>query len=159
MKTLVVFYSRTGFTKKAALQIAKSLKADSEEIFDINERRGMFGYLKSGKESISKIIPEIKETKKDASNYDLVIIGTPIWAWNVSSPIRAYIEKNKYKFKKIAFFCTQGGSGSKNAFAEMKSLCKKDPVAVLTLKTSDVQNDDFATDVRFFCERIKKNLK
>ena len=54
MKTLVVFYSRTGTTKKVGENIAKILKCDSEEIFDTKDRMGVVGYMQAGKDAMFK---------------------------------------------------------------------------------------------------------
>jgi menaquinone-dependent protoporphyrinogen IX oxidase len=48
----------------------------------------------------------IKPTMYNPSDYDLVIIGPPIWTSRVSTPVRTYIEENKAKFKRAAYFCT-----------------------------------------------------
>jgi len=152
MKPLVVFYSRTGTTKKVAESLKKFLKCDSEEILDVKSRKGLIGYLISGKEASMKKLARIKETKKNPSSYDIVLIGTPVWAWNVSSPVRTYISKNK--FKKVAFFCTMGGSGDKNAFSEMKKLCGKKPVSVLALKTKEVAMGNFSERIGKFAKEI-----
>jgi len=47
MKTLVVYYSRTGKTKFVAEKIAVELKADVEEVVDLKSRSGRFGFLKA----------------------------------------------------------------------------------------------------------------
>ena len=78
MKKLVVFYSRSGNTQKVALEIARSLRADVDEIIDLKDRtRKIIGWLIAGKDASQKKLTEIK-FKKDPKNYDLVIIGTPI---------------------------------------------------------------------------------
>ncbi len=136
MKILVVYYSRTNVTRKVAVNLTKELKADIEQIKDVKDRGGLMGYLRSGKEAMMKTPAEIKEIKKDPSNYDLVIIGTPIWGYTMASPIRTYLTANK--FKQVAFFCTQGGSGAKRAFGHMAELIGKEPKATLTLLTKDV---------------------
>jgi len=130
MKTLIVFYSKTGFTKKVALFLAKSLKADVDEIKDIKSRKGLIRYLISGKEAIKKIIPRIKSPKKNPAKYGVVVFGTPLWG-NVYSPMSAYLSQKK-NFKSIAFFCTQKGGRADNALKEMQNLAGK-PTAVLVL--------------------------
>ncbi len=117
-KILVVYYSRTGNTKKVALNLAKKINADCEEIIDLKERnRIIIGWLVSGKDATMKKMTEI-EFKKDPSKYDLVIIGTPVWSWTVTPAIRTYLSENK--FKKVAFFCTNGGQFGKT----FESLCR-----------------------------------
>jgi len=48
MKILVVFYSRSGRTKKIAEAISDILKCDKEEIFDLKNRKGIPGFLSAG---------------------------------------------------------------------------------------------------------------
>jgi flavodoxin len=144
MKILVVFYSRTGVTKKAAGAITDSLRCDSEEIFDTKSRDGIFGWLKSGRDAMKKIPTLLKETQKDPSAYDIVVIGTPVWAGNISAPVRTYLANNKGKFAKVAFFCTMGNSGGANTLAEMAEACGKSPVSTLELRACDVKKSAFS---------------
>ena len=156
MKALIVFYSRTGMTRKAADTLSKILKADVEEIFDKQNRKGLFGYLRSGREAALRIPAWIDKPKTDASLYDTIIIGTPVWAGNMSSPIRAYIEENLAKFRKVAFFCTMGGSRSDNCFYSMQELCGKKPVAFVALKKREVKKDYYQHKLEGFAEEIVK---
>jgi flavodoxin len=43
MKTLVVYYSRTGTTRKVAEAIAGILRCDIEEVVDTKKRSGILG--------------------------------------------------------------------------------------------------------------------
>ncbi len=155
MKTLVAFYSRTGTTKKVADSISKLLKCDCEQILDAKSRAGPVGYLKSGREATLKKLALIKKTKKDPKKYDLVIVGTPVWAFNISSPIRTYISGNRDFFKKVAFFCSMGGSGDKNTFNEMEKLCGKKPLKTMALKTREVLDKKHISSVKEFVKGMK----
>jgi flavodoxin len=151
MKTLVVYYSRTGTTKKVGQEIAKQLKADSEEILDVKSRLGPIGWLRSGREGKGKKLAEIKPIKKDPSKYDLVLIGTPNWAANMSSPVRTYL--SKHKFKKTAYFLTGGGNPG-IAFEDMEALAGK-PIATLVVLSKEVAQNAYSGKVKEFTASLK----
>jgi flavodoxin len=131
MKTLVVYYSRTGHTRDLAQKISEYLKCDREEIEDTRNRKGLLGYLFSGRDATFKRLTQIRKIEKDPLRYDLVVIGTPIWAWNVSAPVRTFLTQYKNKLKKVAFFCTHESPGVSRVFAEMERLCGQKPLASL----------------------------
>ena len=158
MKILVVFYSRSGKTKKAAEAISEILKCDKEEIFDTKSRKGIPGFLSAGTDANLRRLTAIKEIKYDPSLYDLVIIGTPIWSSNISTPIRTYLFLFKEEFKKVAFFCTRLGSDSKKVFADMKNLSQKAPLVVLELTTREVARDQYIQKVKEFIENLKEEI-
>ena len=147
-KILVVYYSRTGNTRKVGKMISKILKADSEEIIDKKNRSGILGWIFGGRDAMMKKGTEI-EYKKDPSKYNLVVIGTPIWVATVTPAIRTYLESNK--IKKVAFFCTYGGSSGKS-FDEMKKLSKK-PLATLGIKAKELELHD--AEIKVFCKNLK----
>lgn len=151
-KILVAFYSRTGTTKKAAEQIAKLLRADIEEIIDTRNRKGIWGWLTAGRDAARKRLTELKKIKKNPANYELVVVGTPIWSFTVSAPTRTYLTQNK--FKRLAFFCTMGGSGAERAFSEMEAVSKK-PVAVLALRQRDVDSGSAVQKIRDFAKLLR----
>jgi len=155
-KILIVYYSRTGVTKKVADTIREKLNADIEEMISIKDRSGIMGYIFCGKEATQKTLAEIKPITKNLSDYDLVVIGTPVWAWNISSPIRTFLENNKGKFKKLAAFCTMGGSGDEKSFAEMEKICNIKLGAKLSLKEKEVQSDYFKEKVESYCRALPK---
>ena len=71
MKALVIYYSRTGRTKKVAETILNNLSCDIEEIVDIKKRTGPLGFFHSGRQVIKKKLSVIKNTEKEPSEYDL----------------------------------------------------------------------------------------
>jgi flavodoxin len=160
MKTLVTYYSRTGNTKKVAEEMAKLLNADIDHIVDKTDRKGAKGWLLSGRDATKKHKTEIKY-EKDPKSYDLVVIGTPIWAFTVTPAIRTYLHDNAKKLKKVAFFTTSGGMGIENTFEEMAKLSKK-PIATLGLKLKTwsarlhLEKDSTETKIKEFCKAITK---
>lgn len=156
MKILVAFYSRTGATKTVASAIAQRFGADLEEIVDLKNRRGAWEYLKAGRDAMKQIPAEIGEAGHDPSAYDLVAIGTPVWAGNMACAVRTYIEKNRSKFKKIALFCTMGVSGDRKTFCEMESLSGKDAAARLTVLTREAGKPAAEGKIADFVGQLKQ---
>ena len=137
-KTLVIYYSRSGTTRQIAQALANALYADTEEIVAIRDHAGPLGYLRSVIEARWRTPAAIGRAKKNPSDYDLVIVGTPVWAWSLSSPVRAWLMANKDRLPAVAFFCTLGGAGSDKAFGQMQEIAGKAPRACLAVTAADV---------------------
>jgi len=158
MKILVTFYSRSGKTKKVAEAISEILKCDKEEIFDTKNRKGIPGFLSAGTDANLRRLTTIKEIKNNPSLYDLVIIGTPIWSSNISTPIRTYLSLYKEDFKKVAFFCTRLSSDSKKVFDDIKNITQKTPLALLELSSREVARDQYMQKVKEFINNLKEEI-
>ncbi len=154
MKPLVVFYSRTGTTKKVASVISDNLNGTLEEIVDTVDRSGISGYAAAREDALLKRNTVIKEIHNDPALFDLIVIGTPVWLHTVSNPIRTYISQNKDKFKTVAFFCTQDVAGSESTFQEMSRLCEKLPISSLQLTANEVASGEFITSVGQFIDEL-----
>ncbi|MCD6107425.1 MAG: hypothetical protein J7J57_04380 [Caldisericaceae bacterium] len=157
-KTLIVFYSRTGNTKKIAQEVAKLVPGDIEEIIDEKNRNGLLGWLISGMDAFLKKYTSIKQPEKNPSQYDIVIIGTPIWATNISTPIRTYMHNYKDGFKNTAFFCTSAGDRPKDTlkiFKDMEKLCSKNPVALVSFSQKDVKANSFEK-IKEFAKKLNR---
>jgi flavodoxin len=153
-KALVVFYSRTGNTKKVAEEIAAVLKCDIEEIIDTKDRSGISGYVGGGRDAMKKNLTEIKKIKNDPAMYETVIIGTPVWGAKMTPAVRTYISQNKTKLKKVAFFSTMGGRGDKQTFADMEEASGVKPLAVLTVLEKEVKGSQFKEKTDKFAQQL-----
>jgi flavodoxin len=152
MKTLVAYYSRTGVTRKVALAIAKALRCDLDEIIDKKDRSGILGFVIGGYHAVRKKLTEIS-VKKNPQSYDFVIIGSPVWGSHTCPAVRTYLTNNK--LKKVAFFCTMGGSVAAKTFADMAMISQK-PVATLALRQRDVLQGNVEVLVKDFVNKLKK---
>ncbi len=111
-KCLVVYYSKTGSTKILAEAVAKGVGAD---ICEVNEQGA---------------------ATLDASDYGLVVVGTPVHGMRPSPPIQSYLTANKEKMGKVAFFATCGLMAG-GTFGGMEKLAGKKPVATFSMKGGD----------------------
>jgi len=159
MKSLVVYYSRTGTTKRAATAISRVLGSDIEEIIDTTDRRGIAGWLCAGRDAWLKVPAVIKRPKMNPSKYRIVIIGTPVWSFTVTPAVRTYIAKNFKRFKRVAFFSTKDGRMSKGELKAMQELCGKKPVAKLELTRKEMMSGKYYEMIKRFAKKIKNLLK
>lgn len=157
-RTLVVYYSQSGFTGAVARRVARDCHADLLSIKDARRRSGMLGYLRSSLEAALHMGAAIRSTTVHG-NYDLVVIGTPIWFWNVSSPVRAFIGLHRPAFKRFAFFCTYGGSGAAKVLGDLEALCAGRPIATLALRDEEIRKDMGGDKLLNFIARINRSVE
>jgi menaquinone-dependent protoporphyrinogen IX oxidase len=156
MRILVVYYSRTGLTKKIATQISTLLKADIDEIVDKKDRSGPLGYMVAGKDAMKGFLTQISYGK-DSKDYDMIIIGGPVWAWTVTPAVRTYLDKNAdvLRIKKVAFFATQGSSGAEKKFEEMEQILRMKPLSTLIINGKDFREHSFEFKIDKFVSVLK----
>lgn len=118
-KTLVVYYSASGSTKKVAEEIAKNLNADLFEIepvdvYTSSDLDWTDNNSRVTKEHNDESLRDIKlkNTKVDDwDNYDTVLIGYPIW-WGIAAwPVDTFVKANDFNGKTVIPFCTSASSG------------------------------------------------
>jgi flavodoxin len=154
---LVVYYSKTGNTKRMAEQIARGLSADIEEITDTKKRSGIMGFILGGRDAAKKKETEINEIKRNPSDYDLVVIGSPVWAGAMTPAVRTYLNKYKNDIKSLAFFASAGGSVPDKIFKDVENITGKEPTAITGVSRSELKSDDtFNAKISSFVESINK---
>ena len=154
-KHLVVYYSRTGNTRKVAQAVAKLLGADVEEIVDKKERSGAVGFLVGAKDARLKRLTDIESPSRDPSQYGTVLIGTPVWAWTMSPAVRTYLARMKERLPRVAFFLTTGGTGIERTFKAMSRVSGKQPVATLGIKERELRKEDWQRRASEFAAAVQ----
>jgi len=156
MKTLIVFYSRSGCTRKVAEALAGQLGADLEELKETTDRSGAGGYVLAGRDAMLKRSSDLLPTTHNAAEYDLVIVATPVWAWTMCPAIRTWLTREAANLRSVAFIATQGGSGAEKTFTHMQEIAKREPVATLILIDRDIKAGTIADALGAFAEKIRK---
>ena len=120
MKSLVAYYSRTNVTKKLAEDIAGKIDADIEEIIPKVNYQGKLGFARGGKHALSEKIIDIENIRFNPADYDVVYIGSPIWAGKTSNPVISYMKQNEGKFNNVKFFLTAASPDFEKGFEQME---------------------------------------
>ena len=144
MKSLVIYYSRSGNTKFVAQKIAEKIGADIEEVIDKKNRRGWIGWLTAGRDATQGKETQIEETRFLPNNYDLIVVGTPIWNGRPTPAIRTYARKNDLSTKKVALFWTLNGSNDEKAAANTKALLANSKIVSTLAVTKALKNPEEA---------------
>jgi flavodoxin len=114
MKTLVVYYSYDEHCKFIAGLMKDALNADllRVETEDDRHRGGLVKYIWGGKMTVSGKRPTLKPWTVAVNDYDLIVLGTPVWAGTPAPPMLSFLEQAKITDKKTALFvCHAGGPG------------------------------------------------
>jgi flavodoxin len=155
MKTLILFYSRTGTTKIVAEKMAAALSSEIEEVIDKKDRSGPIGYFTGGRDAFKKSLTNIGPIKNEITAYDLIIIGTPVWAGTMAPAIRTLIMAHKQNFKKLAFFTTQGGERVQKVLGDMEVLTGVKPEETMILTTREVKKNEADGKIAGYIEKLK----
>lgn len=141
-KVIFVYYSYEGSTRRLAEAMAESLKADLLELRPKKEMKTMgFGkYIWGGGQVVMGRMPELEPFEKDLEAYDLLFIGTPVWAFSYAPPIKALIEGGLIKHKRVAFFCCHEGGPGKT-LERAKAVLEKDNRLVGTMDFFNPKNN------------------
>lgn len=129
-KTLVVYYSASGSTRRVAETIADTLGADLFEITpvepyssaDLNWTNDNSRVTREHNDESLRDIELTQIVPENWDSYDTVLIGYPIW-WAIAAwPVDNFVKGNDFTGKTVIPFCTSASSGlgnSGNLLAEM----------------------------------------
>ena len=123
MKTAIIYYSFEGNSAYIADIIKSALEADAFEIktSDTKKRKGFAKYFWGGMQAVTRKKPELQPLSVDVDAYDLIILGTPVWAGSPAPAFASFLSGTRISGKKIALFCCHAG-GKGKIFEKMKDL-------------------------------------
>lgn len=159
MQVAVIFYSLEGNTRFAAEKIAARLGAGLIELIPSKEypTGKVSKYFWGGKSATFGEAPRLEPYRFDPDPYDLVILGTPIWAGTFAPPLRTFIRDNPMLNKQIALFATCSGGPTDKCFDQLKKAAQGSNV-VATLRLVDPLKADPANldqAIADFCMQIE----
>lgn len=160
MKTLIVYYSRTGTTAKIAQSLASALEADVVEIKCARYRPGWLRYLRAGYDSVRGIMPPIDVQRIQPLNYDLIVLGAPIWTSYPAVPLRSFLALDTDLPSRIALFLTYGGhSPPSKAITLVADLLPVGIEATLSVQQEDVDGRGFPAVTESFLKQLRAPLE
>lgn len=127
MKTLVVYYSRSGAVKRLAEKKAAQRESDLLEIKSRISYCGFTGYFKGGYHAVTNKDIPIYPVLEDLSAYDTVIVCGAVWAGTICTPVRSFLKKYGHKIKQIEYVIMHADKKNEylEVFDEMDTLSGK----------------------------------
>ena len=156
-RVLVVCYSRSGRTRAVGAAIARRLEADFEAVAEPEDRAGPIGYARAIIDTVFGRTVRVDAPRHEPACYELVVIGTPVWAGTASAPVRSWILANRRKLPYVAFFCTEHMRGESTAFRDMTAASGKQPVARCAIRGNPGAEDERRM-LDAFADRIRRKL-
>ncbi|MGI6028319.1 MAG: flavodoxin [Candidatus Heteroscillospira sp.] len=155
-KSIVMFYTWSGHTRKMAEIIAGLTGADLLEIEPVTPYSKSYNAVvnQAKNEIKTGYLPAIKPAEIDLSLYDVVYIGTPIWWGTMAPPLAACLSSRNFVGKTVMPFSTHGGGGKGHADRDMEKLC-----AGASIKPMYTAYEGGAAAEKEMAEWIQNNLK
>lgn len=162
-KALVVFHSSSGNTKKVAQAVGEALSADMEQIRPVKpfhvdiKGKGLGNFVNISRAALGGMTARaasIEEAQRDPAGYDLVLIGTPVYANSLPAPVRAYIERYGSRFKEVAFFCTGEDPNNEHIFELLEEACGQAPCTSFPFHAPQIRAGELHLQVEAFISRL-----
>lgn len=147
VKTLIVYYSYSGTTERVAehlrdltdgtlyeLELAEPYTGSSNDVSD-----RVFAERDDGK------MPELTGTLPDVSEYDRILIGTPVWNDSMANPVLGYLQQTDFDGKVVAPFwtyITNQGTTGKDFTANIQNGTAADGLALRSANGMDDEKLD-----------------
>lgn len=124
-KDLVVYFSASGTTKRAAEKLAEAMDAEVQEIIpevpytpsDLNWRDTNSRSSLEMKDKSSR--PAVLKDDVNPQDYETIYLGFPIWWYTAPTIVNSWLEEHDLKGKKVILFATSGGSGLGNSAKDL----------------------------------------
>lgn len=124
MKSLIVYYSYQQNTKKIAELIQEKIGGDILRIDTLTPYDGDYNSIVSqGQDEVNRgYCPELKPIDADLSQYDTIILGTPVWWYTFAPAMHTFLKSQNWNGKTVYPFATNGGWIG-HTFKDFKEAC------------------------------------
>ena len=166
-KSLVVYFSATGNTKSLAEKIAEESGSDIFEIVpeepytseDLNYSNSNCRANKEQNDPTAR--PAISNKIENIDDYDVILIGYPIWWGTMPKIINTFLDTYDLSGKAIMPFCTSGSSGISTSVSAIRNICTNSTVTDGFRGTSSTTDTQIRTwlNNNNFSEAIHMRMK
>lgn len=155
MKTLIVYYSLSGNARVVADSLAAEIGGTVAEIHCRRYRPGLWGETLAAWDNRGDYRPKIEALAHRVEDFDLVILGGPVWASRPAAPLRSFLHRVAGRLPQTALFLTHGGSPAEAAFTEMETLAGQAPVARLAVLNADLKTGGLSAKLKAFASELE----
>lgn len=124
-RSLILFYSQTGNTRRIAELIQKQTGGTMCEIKPEIPYKSLYlgGAARVKQERRDGVHPPILPVQIDVEDYDTIFLGTPNWGNGIAHPLMTFLDRHPFAGKIIFPFCTHGGGGLAHVSQDIKKYC------------------------------------
>ena len=124
MKTLVVYYSKTGTTKIVAQKIIAEKNCDFVELQYDEKAKAV-------------------SSTRNPADYERVILLAPVWAFALAEPLKKYLAEHGSEIKSYDLIVTCGGWGLRGCVKNCLAAIGKPSENALIFRSKQVKRGDF----------------
>jgi multimeric flavodoxin WrbA len=147
MKTLIAYYSHSGNNEKVAHELKNRIGCPIYQILE-KKRRKTISILW---DILFKRNSKLTSSSVDLKEYDNVILVAPIWSGRVSTPMRAFIEKERDNLNNYYYVTVCNGEvGQKEKLSsELSALANRSPRSVTELSINNLLPEEQRHKVKY----------
>ncbi len=153
MKALVVYYSLTGATRRLAQVVAAELNADTAEIVTTKKLSEKSVFPLACMSLFGSVA--IEPLNVNLREYDLVVLGTPVWFGNIAAPMKAWLKRARPEHKDTAFLVVCGGNAGKSIDHLKKLTAGSRVVGRIVMVTGKRPESEQEADMRLWADDLK----
>ena len=131
MSNIVIFYSLTGKTKKAAAELAEETEAKLLELKQVKKRGRFWAYTVGCIKAMRRKKDYLKSIDLDLNLFDDITISMPVWAGRPAPAFNNVISMLP-PGKRIALILNSAGSGTKKSKEKTIMLTESSGSGVVT---------------------------
>lgn len=127
-KTIVIYFSATGATKRMAEKIAATIGADIFEIepaikYTDDDLKWPSRSNRSFLEMKNRAYrPPVSNRLENIDEYDRIILGFPVWYFTAPTVVNTFIEENDFTGKDVYVFVTSGVTNADKSLKDLRKL-------------------------------------
>ena len=144
MKMCIIYHSETGNTRHVAQHLASACDAHLVEISERTQYLRLTRFLVWCKKARGEEKTEIEPAALDVSGYDIMVFGSPVWAFKPTPVIHTAIDSIKgCEGKKAVAFSTHAGRPGQTdeTFRTWIKSRGMKLVAVIDIHQNDIENE------------------
>ena len=125
MKTLIVYYSRSGKSEIIAKDLQNKTGCDIDKIE--YAKKNKVSYIGAIFEALGRKTTQIKGAAHNPGDYDRIIFVTPIWVGRMATPVRSYMAEKRTDIKSYSLIAACGGSEITETVKDAVNIMQKEP--------------------------------
>lgn len=155
-RILIAYFSKTGNTEEAAQEIQAAVGGDLFEITVADPYPASYNETvdRARQELDTNARPALASTVENMDDYDVILLGYPIWWHTEPMAINTFLESYDLSGKTILPFCTSGGSSIEESMPDLRRIGESRGASVGTGLTA---NSLSAEEIANWLESIGKN--